>query len=235
VSFIGALAHRSEGHLETISKRNCLSRQESGGNQEVDAAATGEWENRWIEAAQRGDTESFERIVLAYQQKVYNLAFRLLADRGEAEDITQEIFINVFRHIASFQGKSQFSTWIYQVTMNHCRNRLKYLKRRYHHATESLDDPLLTKEGEIERLIPDEGDVPEDVLYRQQVQDLVQTAFGMLRDDFREVIVLRDVQEFSYQEISQVLELPEGTIKSRLHRARMELKEILIRLGIKRD
>lgn len=197
-------------------------------------AKEGEWESRWIEAAQRGDAESFERIVFAYQQKVFNLAYRLLGEREEAEDLTQEVFVNVFRHISKFQGKSQFSTWIYQVTMNHCRNRFKYLKRRYHHATESLDDPLQTSEGEIDKDLPDEGDIPEDVLYRQQIQGMVQVALGKLQEDHREVVVLRDIQEFSYQEISDVLGLPEGTIKSRLHRARLELRETLRRLGIRR-
>lgn len=193
-----------------------------------------DWERRWIDLAQDGDAEAFERIVLFYQEKVFNLAYRLLGHREEAEDLTQEVFINVFRHIAEFRGESQFSTWIYQVTMNHCRNRLKYLRRRYHHATESLDDPVSTEEGEMGKELADEGEMPEDMLYRRQVQELVQIALGRLRQEYREAVVLRDIQNLSYQEISEILGVPEGTIKSRLHRARWELKEILGLLGIKR-
>jgi len=220
--------------LETIWKIHCLNQKDRGQEEESEPSSiSGPWESQWIESAKKGDIESFERIVLAYQQKVYNLAYRLLGEREEAEDLSQEVFINVFRHLPRFRGDSQFSTWIYQVTLNHCRNRLKYLKRRYHHATESLDDPIVTAEGEIEKHLPYEGDAPEDALYRQQVQKVVQVALQELREDYREVIVFRDIQELSYQEISEILGLPEGTVKSRLHRARWELKEVIRHLGIK--
>ncbi len=218
--------------LETIFKVHCLNGQGNVHSEPPDAS--GEWERRWIESARKGDAESFERIVLAYQQKVFNLAYRLLGEREEAEDLTQDVFVNIYKHLSQFRGESLFSTWIYQVTMNHCRNRLKYLKRRFHHARESIDDPLQTEEGEIGRELQDEGEMPEDVLYRRQVQELVQVALGELREEYREMVVLRDIQDLSYQEISDVLGLPEGTIKSRLHRARWELKSVLARLGIQR-
>ncbi len=220
--------------METLSNIHCLKEQGADTSAARSESSDSDWEGRWIELAQRGDTESFERIVLAYQQKVFNLAFRLLGEREEAEDLTQEVFINVFRHIGEFRGESQFSTWIYQVTTNHCRNRLKYLRRRFRHATESIDDPVSTEEGEMGREIPDEGEIPEDRVYRRQVQELVQIALGRLRQEYREAVVLRDIQNLSYQEISEILGVPEGTIKSRLHRARWELKEILGLLGIQR-
>lgn len=220
--------------METLSRVHCLKEKEP--DPMVEGSWTSEqWERRCIESAQKGDRESFERIVMAYQQKVYNMAFRLLGDREEAEDLTQEVFLNVFKHLSSFRGDSQFSTWIYQVTINHCRNRFKYLKRRFHQATESLDDPLQSEEGDVDRELSDESQVPEEALYRRQLQRIVQRAVARLRPDYREIIVLRDIQELSYQEISQVLGLAEGTIKSRLHRARWELKELLARLGIDRS
>ncbi len=215
----------------TDADLNCLMKREG---EEQSDPKVGHWEKRWIEAAQSGDADSFERIVLEYQQKVFNLAFRLLGEREEAEDLTQDVFVNVFRHLSSFRGEAQFSTWIYQVTMNHCRNRLKYLKRRFHYSTESIDEPVSTPDGEVSRDLADEGEIPEDALYRRQVQELVQVALTRLREDHREMIVLRDVQNLSYQEIGEILGLPEGTIKSRLHRARWELKDILRRLGIRR-
>ncbi|MGQ9653801.1 MAG: RNA polymerase sigma factor [Thermodesulfobacteriota bacterium] len=220
--------------METLSNIHCLKDQGADTIAPRSENSHPHSEGRWIELAQEGDRESFERIVIAYQQKVFNLAFRLLGEREEAEDLTQEVFINVFRHIGEFRGESQFSTWIYQVTTNHCRNRLKYLRRRFHHVTESIDDPVSTEEGEMGREIPDEGEIPEDQLYRRQVQELVQIALGRLRQEYREAVVLRDIQNLSYQEISEILGVPEGTIKSRLHRARWELKEILGLLGIQR-
>lgn len=221
--------------METLLPIDCLKEEKQPREHDEGSWTLEQWERRWVESAQKGDTESFERIVIAYQQRVFNLAFRLLGDREEAEDLTQEVFLNVFKHLSSFRGDAQFSTWIYQVTINHCRNRFKYLKRRFHHTTESMDDPLQGGEGDIERELPDEADIPEDALYRRQLQKLVQVAVQRLRPDYREIIVLRDIQELSYQEISEVLGLPEGTIKSRLHRARWELKELLGHLGIERS
>lgn len=221
--------------LETLFPIHCLNKEEEESGQEEDPWTPEEWEKRWIQSAQKGDSESFERIVIAYQQRIFNLAYRLLGDKEEAEDLTQEVFLNVYKHLPSFRGDAQFSTWIYQVALNHCRNRFKYLKRRFHQSTESLDDPLQGGEGDLERELPDEADIPEEALHRRQVQRLVQRAVQLLRPDYREIIVLRDIQELSYQEISEVLGLPEGTIKSRLHRARWELKELLAGLGIHRS
>ena len=220
--------------MELILKDHCLKRQDPSKEVKSVALEPDDWEKRWIEEALRGDVQAFERIVLAYQKKVFNLAFRMLGEREEAEDLTQEVFLNVFRHLSKFRGKSQFSTWIYQVTLNHCRNRIKYLKRRYHHAKESLDSPVATEEGSVDKDLKDPGDIPEEVLFKQEVQTLVHRALGMLREDYREVVVLRDIQGMSYQEIAKVVGLPEGTLKSRLHRARMELKEILERMGVTR-
>ncbi len=221
--------------METLLSVHCLTKKEETMGHDEAPWTPEQWERRWIESAQRGDSESFERIVIAYQQRIFNLAFRLLGDKEEAEDLTQEVFLNVYKHLSSFRGDSQFSTWIYQVTLNHCRNRFKYLKRRFHQSTESLDDPLQSGEGDLERELPDEADLPEEALHRRQVQKLVQIAVQRLRPDYKEVIVLRDIQELSYQEISEVLGLPEGTIKSRLHRARWELKELLAGFGIHRS
>lgn len=219
--------------LETVLPIECLKEKEDKAQGE--AWTQEEWEPIWIEAAKKGERESFERIVLAYQQKVFNLAFRLLGDREDAQDITQDVFLSVFKHLKQFRGESQFATWIYQVTLNHCRNRLNYMKRRFRHATESLDVTIQGEEGELEKDYPDEGDLPEDALYRKQVQRIVQKALKIIRPDYREVIVLRDIQGLSYQEIGEILGLAEGTIKSRLHRARWELKELLVSMGIKRS
>ncbi len=220
--------------METISKIDCLNYQWRGQREDQRALAD-QWEERWVQLAKKGDRVAFERIVVAFQDRVFNLAYRMLGDREEAEDLAQEVFIKVFKMIHKFRGESQFSTWIYQVTLNHCRNRIKYLNRRFHHSTESLDEALRMDDGEsVERELPDSGERPEEVMYRQQVQALIHKALGRLRPEYREVVTLRDIQGLSYQEISTILDLPEGTIKSRLHRARWELKEILNKLGIHR-
>ncbi len=226
---------KDEANLETLLSVHCLKKEKEGEASTEIQWTPDEWEQRWVEAARKGQTEAFERLVLTYQQKVFNLVFRLLGEREEAEDLTQEIFLNVFKHIKEFRGDSQFSTWLYQVTLNHCRNRLTYLRRRFHYSMESLDDPVQAEEGEVGRELPDEGEIPEDTLYRRQVRRLIQKALRLLRDEYREIVVLRDIQELSYQEIGQILGLPEGTIKSRLHRARWELKELLAKMGIERS
>ena len=180
-----------------------------------------------LDAFRGGDARAFERLVLKYQDRIFNLAYRLLNHREEAQELTQEIFLKVYRQVGSFRGDSLFSTWLFQVASNHCKNRLKYLQRRRQHLHDSLDAPIETEEGQVERAIPDFSRIPEDEVARAQIQKLVSDQIATLPEDYRMVIVLRDIQGLSYEEIAQILHTAEGTVKSRLHRARLELKERL--------
>jgi RNA polymerase sigma-70 factor (ECF subfamily) len=179
----------------------------------------------------KGGQSSFNRLVLKYQNKVFNLCYRMLGDRNEAEDVAQEVFMTLFRSVQHFRGDSLFSTWVFRITVNHCKNRLKYLSRRNYYKTQSLDHPFQTEEGEVRPDTEDEGQSPEETLLSNEVQEAVQLKINELDSEHRTAIVLRDIQGLSYQEIAEILGLKEGTVKSRIHRARLELKEKLEREG----
>ena len=180
-----------------------------------------------IDAFKAGDEKAFGEIVLAYQRRVFNIAYRMLGNREEAKDLAQEVFLSVFESIKNLREEVKFEPWLIQVTVNHCRNRWKYLKRRKYFQSDSLDDPIETEDGEIPRQVYDPSDNPETVLEKKMIQDLIQRGLLQLKDERRELIVLRDLQGLSYEEIGKLFSLPEGTVKSKIHRARMEFKEIL--------
>jgi len=180
-----------------------------------------------IECCKAGDKGAFEAIVLHYQKKVFNIAYRMLGNPEEAKDLAQEVFLSVFDSIKDLREEVKFDVWLTQITLNHCRNRWKYLKRRHYFNSDSLDDPVETEGGSMPRQISDPSDDPEAVYEKKMVQQLIQRGLLQLREEQRELIVLRDLQEYSYEEIGKLFHLPEGTVKSKLHRARMDLKEIL--------
>jgi RNA polymerase sigma-70 factor (ECF subfamily) len=182
-----------------------------------------------IERCKAGDEKAFSEIVLTYQKKVYNIAFRMLGNREEAKDLTQEAFLSVLESIKNLREEVKFESWLTQITLNHCRNRWKYLKRRQYFKTDSLNNPIETEDGEMERQVFDPSDNPETHFEKKMVRQFVQRGLLKLKEDQREMIVLRDLQGHSYEEIGELLSLPEGTIKSRLHRARMDLMGILKR------
>jgi RNA polymerase sigma-70 factor (ECF subfamily) len=180
-----------------------------------------------IEDCKAGDRKAFEKIVLFYQKKVFNFAYRMLGNMEEAKELAQEIFVSVFESIRELREEAKFDAWLKQITLNHCRNRWKYLKRRQYFNTDSIDDPVETEEGEVMRPIYDPSD-PPDILYeKKMVQERIQNGLMQMKEDQRELIVLRDLQGLSYEEMRKIFNLPEGTIKSKLHRARMDLKGIL--------
>ncbi|HUL22713.1 MAG TPA: sigma-70 family RNA polymerase sigma factor [Thermodesulfobacteriota bacterium] len=182
-----------------------------------------------IENCKAGDEKAFSEIVLHRQKRVFNIAYRMLGNSEEAKDLAQEVFISVFESIKDLKEEIKFDAWLTQITLNHCRNRWKYLKRRHYFSSDSLDDPVETEDGSMARDICDPADNPEDLLEKKMVQQLIQGGLLKLKEDQRELLVLRDLQGYSYEEMGETLGLPEGTIKSKLHRARMDLKEALTR------
>ncbi len=186
------------------------------------------YETQIIELCKRGDRSAFNELVRRHHRKIFNLCFRILGNRHEAEDVAQDVFVTAFRAIRSFRGDSALSTWLHRVAVNNCKNRLKYLKRRKYFQTESMDATYDDGESEMTREFKDEGeDSPEDTRERTELSREIQGAIDRLDEDYRVVIVLRDVQGFSYQEIAEILDLKEGTVKSRIHRARSELQQKL--------
>ena len=184
-----------------------------------------------IASCRAGDKRAFEEIVLFYQKRVFNIAYRMLGNLEEARELAQEVFLTVSESIKELREEAKFDAWLKQITLNHCRNRWKYLRRRHYFNSDSLNGPLDTEDGQVERVVPQLQESLEnlpDALYDKKVtQEWIQRGLLQLKDDQRELVVLRDLQGFSYEEIAEILNLPEGTVKSKLHRARMELKEIL--------
>jgi RNA polymerase sigma-70 factor (ECF subfamily) len=173
--------------------------------------------------AAAGDAAAFDALVTALSGRVFSVALRLLQDRGEAEDLTQEVFVALYHHLPGFRGESRLSTWVYRITKNRALNRLKFLKRRQHGVQADVDDPAVAR-GVAD---PDTGaGEPKDPARRLQGTQLGRTLEAHLMalpDEQRLLVVLRDLEDLSYDEIVEMTGLPLGTVKSRLHRARAEL------------
>ncbi len=182
-------------------------------------------ERRFIERLQRRDERAFLELVQLYQARVYKLVLRMVGRRDEAEDMAQEVFVQVFKAVSTFRGDSKLSTWIYRIAVNLCKNRIKYLARRKREAQEefeavaeraSLESNPSATTGQVSR--------PDHMVEGYQLERIVEAAISELDPDFREILVLRDIEDLSYEELSQITGLPDGTVKSRLHRARNMLK-----------
>ena len=181
-----------------------------------------------IDRCQKKMPGAFEQLVRRYQDRVFNLSFRFLREREIAEEIAQDVFVSIYKHIDGFKGEAKFTTWLFRVVANHCHNKSKYLRRRKHRQQDSLDEPIDTHDGERKReLADDPGHSPEELSTRRNMNELIQEAISHLDEDHRVIVLLRDVEDMSYEEIGEILGLPEGTVKSRLHRARNELRERL--------
>jgi RNA polymerase sigma-70 factor (ECF subfamily) len=188
-------------------------------------------ERRLIRKLRERDERAFREMVDTYGDRVFNLTFRMLGNRAEAEDLAQEVFITVFKSIDQFRGDAKLSTWLYRVTANHCKNRIKYLARRHDRSKAEYDDGLEHASGDggggvaLARPAPR----PDDQLAGAQMELVLQAAIAELDEEQRILVVLRDVEDLSYEEICAITDLPEGTVKSRLHRARMALRKKLLK------
>ena len=172
------------------------------------------------------DERAFRELLEGHRDRVYNITFRMLGNRAEAEDVAQEVFITVFKTIETFREESKFSTWLYRVTVNHCKNRIKYLARRHDRDRDELDESSNGHNGAIGSPAPAS---PDRALEGAQMEKLLQEAIGSLDEEHRVVVVLRDVEDLSIEEICKITDLPDGTVKSRLHRARLALRKKLQR------
>ena len=197
------------------------------GKEPVKRTGSGAEDLLWIDRFLEGDDEAFTQLVMKYQHKVNNLCVRVLGDRDEAKDMAQEVFITVHKSLKNFRGDSLFSTWIFRVTINHCKNRIKFLGRRAYYRSVSMDKPKELDDGSLMQEFESGDPDPETLSLSNETQRLVQEAISQLDEDHRTAIVLRDIQDLSYEEIADVLEIKVGTVKSRIHRARSELKIIL--------
>ena len=181
-------------------------------------------EKHLIRKLRERDESAFNKVVTLYQHKVFSVVFRMIGDRQEAEDISQEVFISVFRSIDRFRGDSQFSTWLFRIAVNHTKNRIKYLARRQAAKQQPLDE---SRAGELGNPIGEKIAGPDKVAMGLELEDILKKGIAKLDDEQRALVVLRDIQGLTYAEISTISELPIGTVKSRLHRARLNLSRIV--------
>jgi RNA polymerase sigma-70 factor (ECF subfamily) len=175
------------------------------------------------------DERAFRELIEAHRDRVYNITFRMLGNRAEAEDVAQEVFITVFKTIDSFREESKFSTWLYRVTVNTCKNRIKYLARRHDRDRDELDESSNGQHGAVGAIGGPQPKAPDRALESIQMEKLLQEAIAGLDEEQRVVVILRDVEDLSIEEICKITELPDGTVKSRLHRARLVLRKKLQR------
>ena len=184
-------------------------------------------EKKWLKQAAAGSAEAFEQLVLKYQTAVYNLCLRMTGDPEDAADMTQESFLKAWRNLESFQGNSAFSTWLYRLASNTCLDHLRSVKRK-----PQLSLVLEDEDGEAQALdVPDSAPTPEEQVIALDEQSRLNQALQTLEEDQRQILILRAVNGLSYTEIAEALHLKEGTVKSRLARARDQLRKKLQQNG----
>ena len=179
-----------------------------------------------VRDAQHGDLDSFNRLVLHYQELAYNLALRMLNDEASAEDATQTAFISAYNHLDSFRGGS-FKAWVMRMVTNTCYDELRRIKRRPTTPLEPINDE---DDEEIESpywMADDHNPTPEQALDQRELEGAIQHCLTDLPDDFRAVVIMVDVEGLDYQEVSEAIGKPLGTVKSRLARARLKMRDCL--------
>jgi RNA polymerase sigma-70 factor, ECF subfamily len=183
-------------------------------------------DRRLVRKIRQGDERAFGELVAVYQHRVFGLTLRMMGNRQEAEDLAQEVFMIVHRAIGTWRGEGRFYTWLYRIATNTCKNRIKYLRGRNFHRSVPVEESPEAQAPERGAL---QGQVegPEAVVVGSRLEAAIQRELAALEPEHRLLIVLRDVQGLSYQDILRITGLQEGTLKSRLHRARLALKDRL--------
>jgi RNA polymerase sigma-70 factor (ECF subfamily) len=194
-------------------------------------AVEDEEEARFVARLVARDETAFNELVLLFERRVLALTLRMLGRKADAEEVTQDVFVQVFRNIDAFRGDSKLSTWIFRVAVNLCKNRMKYDARRGGRRHDDVDalGEVRDFEGAVGVSV---GAVhrPDAVAEERQLVELVRTAIESLDPAHRQLLILRDVEDLSYEEVAEVTGLSLGTVKSRIHRGRIELREKVERL-----
>jgi RNA polymerase sigma-70 factor (ECF subfamily) len=172
-----------------------------------------------LDRLRSGDPRAFEELVTSFQHRVFAVAYRMLGSRAEAEDAAQEVFLRIHKGIGAFRGDAALSTWIYAITSRVCLNRLGSVEGRLARDREGDDDTVLR--------VPSDHVGPAAAAERREIEQALHRAIAELPEDRRIVVVLRDLEGLSYEDIAAALELPLNTVRTRLHRARMDLKDKL--------
>ena len=189
-------------------------------------------EKELIQKAKQGDMLAFEELILKHEKIVYNVALGMMNHSEDAKDISQEVFLKAYRNIKNFDERSQFSTWLYRITTNTCIDEMRKRKGKQSY---SLEEELENEDGTMQRQIADEGDTPEESILREEQKSEIIQALDNLSEEHKAAVVLRDVKGLSYEEISEILELSLGTVKSRISRARNQLKTEILKIRERND
>lgn len=182
-------------------------------------------EKRLVERCVRGDNEAFNELIRRFEKQVYSLAYRLTGNHDDAEDVASEAFVRAYNAIRRFRGASALSTWLYRIVTN---VYLDERKRRAAHPQSSLEEYLDVPDGQVKRQIEDSSPGPEEIAELAERSSVLQAAINSLPDFQKTMIVLFHIQELPYDEIAQILNMPVGTVKSRLNRARRALRDKLL-------
>lgn len=180
-----------------------------------------------VRAAQRGDKHAFAQLVAKYEQRVYNLARKMMRDQQDAEDVLQETFLSVYRHLDEFQGDAAFATWLYRIATNASLMKLRGRKPPPLSLDEPVESDAYAGDGAMPREIVDWNFTPEEALLSTEVREQMDAAVAALPESMRAVFVLRDIEGLSVQETAEVLGISVPNVKTRLHRARLMLRENL--------
>jgi RNA polymerase sigma-70 factor (ECF subfamily) len=188
-------------------------------------AAAGAEDLELAEALRAGEEHAYETLIQRFQYQVYSVVSRLTDDPSDAPDVVQEVFLKVFRNIARFRGESSLKTWIYRIAVNEARNHRRWFGR--HRAKEVGLEPAGFDDSGHEDWLPAESPDPYEITLDQEVRELIEEAFQHISPSYRAALVLREVEELSYEEIAEILEISVGTVKSRILRGRESLRKQL--------
>ena len=184
-------------------------------------------DKKLINAFLEEDRTAFDKLILKYKDKVFNLCYRFMGDYDEADDAAQETFVKVYRNLKKFRFESSFSTWIYRIAVNTCKNKMSSLNYRINQQMIRLDKPKTSSNGVYPMEIEDHTHSPERLVERKEKQQLIQKAINSLPGKHRRLVVLRDIEGLSYEEIVGITGNKLGTVKSKLARARELLRKKL--------
>lgn len=184
-------------------------------------------EAEFIERLKEGDAGAFEELVAARSGEIYGLLFRLTENTEEARDLTQETFLRAFQNIGGFRGEADLRTWIYRIAINQARNRWRWWKRRSRDTTVSLDATVGSSDQPLMATLAESAANPEQNTLAHERELALRSALGKLGNAYRETVILRDIEGFTYEEIASTLDINVGTVKSRLARGRHELRRKL--------
>ena len=215
MSYGEQIALRGHADLETVA---------SAAELEVRSAS----EDQFLERLRHGEAAAYETLVAEHSGDVYALLFRLTSDSEEARDLSQETFLRAFQNIDRFRGDASLKTWIYRIAINQARNRWRWWRRRRRDVTVSLDATDEQREQPLAATLPSDDSLnPEKETLAREREGQLRDALSGLRRSYREAVILRDVEGFSYEEIADTLQISIGTVKSRISRGRMELRRTL--------